>query len=87
MPRATVTPIFVDRTTAAALCSIGIDKWEEWVKRGIVPGPVIRDNQTIRWHWPSVEDSLAGSHRMQDIDPSVAGANGVNPSRRRHVAA
>lgn len=87
MKRADVSPVFVCADTAAALCEIGRDKWDEWVKRGVVPPAAIRDNQTIRWHWPSVEAALAGRADMRLHDPSVAGALNVHSSRRRHVAA
>ena len=72
--RADIMPVFVKAETAAALCEIGIEKWQDLVKRGIVPGPAVRDAQTIRWHWPSVENALARQASLDEMDPSVLGA-------------
>lgn len=80
------SPVFVSRHTAAALCSVGVDTWDGWVRAGRVPGPAIREGQTIRWHWPSVEAALAGAATEAQPDPYLAGIGNNAKGRARATA-
>lgn len=86
MSRAPLQPVFVDRKTAAELLMISVDTFEVWLRAGFIPAPHIERGQIIRWHWPSLEDRLAGSAEAQHHDPSVMGARNVQKGRR-HAAA
>lgn len=77
-----ITPIFVSAKTGAELCEIGIDKWREWVRRGVLPPPVVNDGQIIRWHWPTVERALADRASGVETDPSVLGVRNAKAARR-----
>ncbi len=86
--RSDIPPIFVCADTAAALCEISRDTWDTWVKLNKAPAPCVREGQTIRWHWPSVEAALASGGRSGvECDPSVAGALNVGKKGARNVAA
>lgn len=86
MPRAPVTPVFVDRKTAAELMMISTDTFDIWLRAGFIPAPQIERGQIIRWHWPTLEERLAGNPDAQHHDPSVMGARNVQKGRR-HAAA
>lgn len=86
MPRAPLQPVFVDRKTAAELLMISVDTFETWLRAGFIPAPHIARGQIVRWHWPSVEEKLAGPAADQHHDPSVMGALNVQKGRRRVAA-
>lgn len=86
MPRATVQPVFVDRKTAAELMMISTDTFDIWLRAGFIPAPQIERGQIIRWHWPTLEERLAGGPAAQHHDASVMGARNVQKGRR-HAAA
>ena len=79
-------PVFVDRHTAAAWCSVSVETWDAWVKSGFVPRPAIERNQTIRWHWPTVEARLAGATQEAHVDPYDVGSNANAKGRHRATA-
>lgn len=86
MARATVQPVFVDRKTAAELMMISTDTFDTWLRAGFIPPAQIERGQIIRWHWPTLEERLAGKPDAQHHDPSVMGARNVQKGRR-HAAA
>lgn len=53
-------PVFVSRETAAARLEISTTTWDIWVRDRFVPQPAVRRGGVVRWHWPTVEASLAG---------------------------
>lgn len=52
---ATVPPRGLSRVDAAAYCGLSRDGFDEWVKRGIVPGPISR---TQRWDRKAIDLAL-----------------------------
>ncbi len=76
---ADILPEFVDRAHAAKLCGISVDTWDQWVRDGFVPEASIRRGQIVRWHWPTVRDSLVSSSRpgSEAKDPFLMGLNNV----------
>ncbi len=86
MPRAPVHPVFVDRETAAGLLMISTDTFDVWVSAGFIPAAHIKRGQIIRWHWPSLEERLAGADRQTQHDPSVSGVANVKKGRGRAAA-
>lgn len=89
MPRArSPHAVFVSAETVAARCEVGVAKVREWSQRGKIPAPAVNDGQIIRWHWPSVEEALAGNAEARDADPFMQGVKNVRQEkpRRRHAA-
>ena len=86
MRHAVHKPVFVDRKTAAEMLMISVDTFETWLRAGFVPQPQIDRGQIVRWHWPSLEEKLAGNAEPTHHDPSVVGAQNVQKGRRRAAA-
>ena len=55
------TAVFVSRKTAAARLEISLDTFDQWVKDKFLPAPTISHGSIRRWHWPTVEERLAGA--------------------------
>lgn len=87
--RADVEPVFVNADTAAKLCQVSRDTFDSWVRSGFVPPPSIDRGQIMRWHWPSLEQRLAGHMETVERDPFMEGLNNVRPHQkdRRSAAA
>ncbi|WP_332696145.1 hypothetical protein [Bosea sp. (in: a-proteobacteria)] len=86
MTRAPVQPVFVDRKTAAEMLMISVDTFDTWLRAGFIPAPPIDRGQIVRWHWPSLEERLAGGADAAHHDPSVMGALNVQKGRNRAAA-
>lgn len=86
MARVQASPVFVDRQTAAEMLMISVDTFDTWLRAGFIPGPQIERGQIVRWHWPSLEERLAGGSDAAHHDPSVMGALNVQKGRRRAAA-
>jgi len=86
MARAPVQPVFVSRQTAADLMEISTDTFDLWLRAGFIPAPQIERGQIIRWHWPTLEERLAGNPEAQHHDPFIQGVKNVAKGRR-HAAA
>lgn len=75
MPHSPSQPVFVDRKTAAERLMISVDTFDTWLRAGFVPAPAIERGQIIRWHWPSLEEKLAGKGEPAAVsDPFVESA-------------
>jgi hypothetical protein len=66
-----VTPVFVDRQTAAAWLMISPDTFDTWVRSGFAPQAHINRGQIIRWHWPSLEALFSTRAAQVAHDPSI----------------
>ena len=73
-------PVFVDRHTAAAWCSVSVETWDAWVKAGFAPPPSIERNQTIRYRFRAACAALGlsglkvhGLRAMAVCDARIAG--------------
>lgn len=86
MTRAQVVPVFVDRKTAAAMLMISVDTFDTWLRAGFIPAPQIERGQIVRWHWPSLEQVLAGEAETPQRDPFMEGLKNVQKGRRRAAA-
>lgn len=86
MPRAVVEPVFVSRQTAAARLEISVDTFDTWLRAGFIPAAHIERGQIIRWHWPSLEERLAGTDETHQRDPIMEALNNVPKGRRRAAA-
>lgn len=86
MSRSPVSPVFVDRRTAAELLMISVDTFDTWLRAGFIPGPQIERGQIVRWHWPTLEDHLASRGEHKQADPFMEGLKNVQKGRR-HAAA
>jgi hypothetical protein len=87
MTRAKVTPVFVSRQTAAEMLEISVDTFDTWVSAGFVPAAHIKRGQIVRWHWPTLEERLAGRcAQAATSDPFTEGLKNI-PKARRRVAA
>lgn len=71
MTDAPLRPVFVSRTTAAALMEISVDTFDMWVRSAFVPPAHINRGQIIRWHWPTIEERLASPALQHQHDPSI----------------
>lgn len=68
-------PVFVSRKTAAERLEISIDTFETWLRAGFIPPPAIERGQIVRWHWPTLEEKLAGKGEPIAVsDPFVESA-------------
>lgn len=75
--------VFVTAEEGAARCMVSADTWQVWRREGFIPPPAIDRGQTLRWHWPSVEKSLAArTATLQGDDPYMRGVNGLNLEAR-----
>jgi hypothetical protein len=87
MGRATVEPVFVSRQTAAERLEISVDTFDTWLRAGFIPPAHIERGQIIRWHWPTLEERLAGGGAPAAVsDPFMEGLKNVAKGRR-HAAA
>ena len=86
MSRAPVEPVFVDRETAAALLMISTDTFDAWVTAGFIPAAHVKRGQIIRWHWPTLEERLAGGTAQPQHDPFLEGLKNVQKGRRHATA-
>jgi len=86
MGRPQVQPVFVDRKTAAEMLMISVDTFDTWLRAGFIPAAQIERGQIIRWHWPSLEQHLAGEQQQKHHDPFLEGLKNVQKGRR-HAAA
>jgi hypothetical protein len=81
-------PVFVTADEAARRMMVHVDKFRELVRRGVVPSAAISLDQTVRWHWPSIEAALVSSKPALHDDPFMAGIEHVKTSqigRRRRA--
>ena len=62
-----MTPIFVNRTTAAALCSISVDTFDNWRRNDVAfpPPAFVREGRPF-WKWADLETYLAGGSKRGD---------------------
>lgn len=79
-------PVFVDRKTAARLLMISVETFDMWVRQGFVPQANVQRGQIIRWHWPSVEQKLAGEARQEADTFTLPEGPYVRKSRRNAKA-
>lgn len=86
MPRAVVEPVFVSRQTAADRLEISTDTFDTWLRAGFIPAPQIERGQIVRWHWPSLEERLAGGAAQPQHDPFLEGLKNVQKGRRHATA-
>ncbi len=87
MGRATVEPVFVSRQTAAERLEISVDTFDTWLRAGFIPPAQIERGQIVRWHWPTLEERLAGGGAPAAVsDPFMEGLKNVAKGRR-HAAA
>lgn len=86
MKRSSVEPVFVSRQTAAERLEISTDTFDTWLRAGFIPAPQIERGQIVRWHWPSLEERLAGGTAQPQHDPFLEGLKNVQKGRR-HAAA
>jgi hypothetical protein len=86
MPRAVVEPVFVSRQTAAERLEISTDTFDTWLRAGFIPAPQIERGQIVRWHWPSLEERLAGGTAQPQHDPFLEGLKNVQKGRRHATA-
>jgi hypothetical protein len=61
-----MTPIFVNRATAAALCSISVDTFDNWRRREGFPPPAFTREGRHFWKWADIEQHLAGAAELTD---------------------
>ena len=61
--------VFVSRSTAAARLQISVDTFDTWYKDRFLPEPAINRGNIRRWHWPTIEERLAG-----DADAAPSGS-------------
>jgi hypothetical protein len=52
-------PLVMTRQEAADICSISVQTFDIWVRKGIVPGPI---PGTRRWSRVAIEVALSGGH-------------------------
>jgi hypothetical protein len=50
-------PLVLTRSEAAGLCRISLSTFDNWVRKGILPGPI---NGTRRWSRLAMEHALGG---------------------------
>ncbi len=65
---APIQPRGLTREDAAAYCGLATDGFDEWVKRGIVPGPI---PGTLRWDRKAIDlalDRASGLESGQEQD-------------------
>ncbi len=86
MKRAPVGPVFVDRKTAAEMLMISVDTFDTWLRAGFIPAPQIERGQIVRWHWPSLEERLAGGTAQPQHDPFMEGLKNAAKGRRHATA-
>lgn len=68
-----MTPVFVNRTTAAALCSISVDTWDNWRRNDpAFPRPAFTKEGRPFWKWRDIEDHLAGAGKPMDNGPNLS---------------
>jgi hypothetical protein len=58
-----IAPRLLTREQAAAYCGVGLTTFTAWVRRGIIPGPVLR---THRWDRKSIDVALDVLSRIDD---------------------
>lgn len=87
MPRALVEPVFVSRQTAAERLEISTDTFDTWLRAGFIPPAQIERGQIVRWHWPTLEEKLAGGGAATAVsDPFMEGLKNVAKGRRHATA-
>lgn len=55
------SPLVLTRPEAAALCRISAATFDSWVRRGVVPKPIVG---TRRWSRVAIERALCGDHSV-----------------------
>lgn len=78
--------VFVSRQTAAAMLEISVDTFDTWVRDGFVPRAHVERGQIIRWHWPSLETTLATGRETKQRDPFMEALANVPKGRHRGAA-
>jgi len=58
-------PLVLTRPEAAALCSVCPSTFDNWVRKGIVPGPMAG---TRRWSRVAIERAIAGDRSAPAAD-------------------
>lgn len=86
MTRAQISPVFVDRKTAAEMLMISVDTFDAWVRTGFIPRAHIDKGQIIRWHWPSLESALATAPETKHVSPFMEALKNAPKSRNRATA-
>lgn len=86
MKRSSAEPVFVSRQTAAERLEISTDTFDTWLRAGFIPAPQIERGQIVRWHWPSLEERLAGGTAQPQHDPFLEGLKNVQKGRRHATA-
>lgn len=101
LPRALRAPIFVSRRTAARLLDLSNSGFGQWVKRGLLPGPVAgSSNDEPRWEWAQIVAFMRGDRSSAPRDllgdqpavqlgrrPGPAPGTGGRPRKRNGAAA
>jgi hypothetical protein len=78
---------FVCRETCARRCEVSVGTWDQWVRDGYVPKPVVERGQIKRWHWPQVVGRFTSEQVNPDnIDPFMQGVANANQKARGRVA-
>ncbi len=67
--RVSQVSVFVTRQAAAERLMISVDTFDTWVRSGFVPRAHIDRGQIVRWHWPTIEESLLGKSEVPRPDP------------------
>lgn len=86
MTRSSALPVFVSRQTAAERLEISTDTFDTWLRAGFIPPAQIERGQIVRWHWPSLEERLAGGTAQPQHDPFLEGLKNVQKGRRHATA-
>jgi hypothetical protein len=61
-----------------------VDTFDTWLRAGFIPGPHIDREQIVRWHWPSLEESLLQKLAEEKLSPSTHGFENIpKPKPRR----
>jgi hypothetical protein len=68
-------PSYMSRKELAWEFSVSETTIEAFVRRGIIPPPILLSAGCVRWSWEAVQERLAAaSDTMDDADPYMTGA-------------
>ena len=69
-------PSYMSRKELAWELSVSESTIDEFVRRGIIPPPMLLSAGCVRWSWEAVQERLAAaSDTMDDADPYMTGAS------------
>ena len=68
-------PSFMSRKELAWELSVSESTIDEFVRRGIIPPPILLSAGCVRWSWPAVQERLAAAGTVDDGDSYMAGAS------------